>query len=285
MDTADLTLLQADLSRVIEDFLTISAQCAPSILISKAKFHFLLHLPMYIRRFGPPILFSTERFESFNHVFRLSAIFSNRQAPSRDTCHMFARQDDVKHVVSGGFWLDPHTQRWVQAGMDVRTYMDDHPEQRRLMGIPDLPSRQPGATHFPTRVVNGKREVVRPVEWQTTEAGKLSQSDVHQIQATEPFYCVDSVVTTDGDKVHPGGYTILQHSTTSEQWVGRVIEILSHRDSPYTASHIVVSRFEILPNLHPRLQVPCLREAVPEQRVVVSRNVGQIGLKSSSLIG
>lgn len=284
MDTADLTLLQADLSRVIEDFLTISAQCAPSILISKAKFHFLLHLPMYIRRFGPAILFSTERFESFNHVFRLSAIFSNRQAPSRDTCHIFARQDDVKHIATGGYWLDPNTQRWVQAGIHVRTYVNDHPEQRRLMGIPDLPSKQPGATHLPARVVNEKREIVPPVEWQTTEAGKLSRLDVHQIQATEPFYRVDSVTTVDGDNVHAGGYTILQHSTTSEQWVGRVIEILSHRDSPYTASHIVVSRFEILPNLHPRLQVPCLREAVPEQRVIIAPSVGQIGLWSTFLI-
>lgn len=234
-------LLQADLSRTIEDFLTISAQCAPSILISKAKFHFLLHLPMYIRRFGPPILFSTERFESFNHVFRLSAIFSNRQAPSRDTCHMFARQDDVKHVVTGGFWLDPNIQRWVQAGASVQSYMNDHLEQRRLMGIPDLLPKQPGATNLPARVVNGKREIIPPVQWQTTEAGKQSQSDVHQIQATELFYQVGSVVTVDGDKVCPGGYTILQPTTASEQWIGQVIEILSPCGTPYTISHIVVS--------------------------------------------
>ena len=233
---------------------------------------------MYIWRFGPAILFSTERFESFNHVFRLSAIFSNRQAPSRDSCNIFARQDDVKHIVTGGFWLDPNTQRWVQAGIEVRTFMNDHPEQRRLMGIPDLRLKEPGMTHLPTRVVNGKTEVIPPVEWQTTEAGKLSQLDVHHIQATELFYLVNSVVTVDGDKVHPGGYTISQCSTTSEQWVGQVVEILSHCNSPYAVSHIVVSQFEILPNLHPRLQVPCLREALPEQRVTVMPNVGRIAL-------
>jgi hypothetical protein len=55
-----LILSQANLSRVIDNFLTITAQCAPSILISKPKFHFLLHLPAYICRFGPAILFSTE---------------------------------------------------------------------------------------------------------------------------------------------------------------------------------------------------------------------------------
>ncbi|KAG1857244.1 hypothetical protein C8R48DRAFT_577601, partial [Suillus tomentosus] len=71
--------------------------------IMKAKFHFLLHLPAFIRCFGPVILFSTERFESFNHIFRLSSIYSNRQAPSCDTCHTFGGFDVVKHIVTGGF--------------------------------------------------------------------------------------------------------------------------------------------------------------------------------------
>ncbi|KAI0757486.1 hypothetical protein C8Q80DRAFT_1059519, partial [Daedaleopsis nitida] len=58
--------------------------------ISKSKLHFLVHLPFYIRRHGPAILFSTERYESFNHVFRLTSIYSNRQAPDRDSCNAFA---------------------------------------------------------------------------------------------------------------------------------------------------------------------------------------------------
>ncbi|KAG1832130.1 hypothetical protein EV424DRAFT_1275500, partial [Suillus variegatus] len=74
--------------------------------ISKPKFHFLIHLPAFIRRFGPAIIFSTERYESFNHVFRLSCIHSNRRAPSRDTCRLFTYQDIVKHVATGGYWYD-----------------------------------------------------------------------------------------------------------------------------------------------------------------------------------
>ncbi|KAI9569764.1 hypothetical protein HD554DRAFT_1997841, partial [Boletus coccyginus] len=74
--------------------------------LTKAKFHFLVHLPMFIRRFGPAILFLTERYESFNGVYRLSSVYSNRQAPSCDACHLFAEQDNVMHVVSGGTWHD-----------------------------------------------------------------------------------------------------------------------------------------------------------------------------------
>ncbi|KAI6017435.1 hypothetical protein EDC04DRAFT_2870103 [Pisolithus marmoratus] len=59
----------ACLSWTIEDFLNITCICAPSILISKPKFHFLVHLPTYIHRFGPALLFSMERYESFNHLF------------------------------------------------------------------------------------------------------------------------------------------------------------------------------------------------------------------------
>ncbi|KIK72209.1 hypothetical protein PAXRUDRAFT_65572, partial [Paxillus rubicundulus Ve08.2h10] len=54
----------ANLSWTIKDFLSKSAQCAPSILLTKAKFHFhfhfLLHLPMFIWCFGAAILFSTK---------------------------------------------------------------------------------------------------------------------------------------------------------------------------------------------------------------------------------
>ncbi|KAJ7875163.1 hypothetical protein B0H14DRAFT_2250966, partial [Mycena olivaceomarginata] len=44
----------------IDDFINITCKCSPSILISKPKFHFLLHLPFFVRRFGPAVLFSTE---------------------------------------------------------------------------------------------------------------------------------------------------------------------------------------------------------------------------------
>ncbi|KAI0704259.1 hypothetical protein BC835DRAFT_1237763, partial [Cytidiella melzeri] len=50
----------AHLSRTIQDLLNITAKCAPSILITKPKFQFLVHLPAYIHCFGPAILFSTE---------------------------------------------------------------------------------------------------------------------------------------------------------------------------------------------------------------------------------
>src|SRR5215472_14640478 len=116
--------------------LNTTVQCAPSILISKPKFHFLVHIPAYIRQFGPAIIFSTEHYESFNHVFRLASIYSNRKAPSRDTCQAFASQDIIKHIATGGYWFNLVARRWVQAGPAVHTYMEDSPDLIHLLGLP-----------------------------------------------------------------------------------------------------------------------------------------------------
>jgi hypothetical protein len=139
-----LIISQAELSRSIDDFLTVTAQCAPSILISKPKFHFLVHLPAYIRRFGPAILFSTERYESFNHVFRLVSIHSNRQAPSRDTCNAFAGYDRIKHIVFGGYWFDLSSKRWVRAGSSILEYVNQRPERARFLGLHSDVIKKPG---------------------------------------------------------------------------------------------------------------------------------------------
>ena len=71
----DLDVYLTQLRETIDEFLVITAQCVPSIMILKPKFHFLVHLPMHIRRFGPSILYSTERYESFNHIFHLGSIY------------------------------------------------------------------------------------------------------------------------------------------------------------------------------------------------------------------
>lgn len=139
---------QAELSRAIEDFLDITAECSPSILILKPKFHFLVHLPVYIRRFGPAILFSTERYESFNHVFRLTCVHSNRASPSRDSCQTFAAQDMIKHIASGGFWFSSARKKWVRAGSEILNYVIDHPECAQYLGLPRTKKKNPGACTF-----------------------------------------------------------------------------------------------------------------------------------------
>ncbi|KAH8978821.1 hypothetical protein EDB86DRAFT_2815391 [Lactarius hatsudake] len=140
----DLERYLASLTRTIDDFLNITAKCSPSILITKPKFHFLVHLPAFVRRFGPAILFSTERYESFNHVFRLSCIFSNRQAPSHDSCNAFAAQDRIKHITTGGYWIDAATETWKRAGHMILDHMSMRDDHRDWLGLPKGSNSKPG---------------------------------------------------------------------------------------------------------------------------------------------
>ncbi|KAJ7755637.1 hypothetical protein DFH07DRAFT_743068, partial [Mycena maculata] len=85
----DVKSYTAELDVCINNFINITCKCSPSILILKPKFHFLLHLPFFIQRFGPVVLFSTERYEAYNAVFRACSIFSNRLTQSRDIAWSF----------------------------------------------------------------------------------------------------------------------------------------------------------------------------------------------------
>ncbi|KAF8833805.1 hypothetical protein BDN67DRAFT_992780 [Paxillus ammoniavirescens] len=247
--------------------LLISAQCAPSILTTKAKFHFLLHLPMFIRQFGPAILFSTECYESFNHIFRLTSIYSNHQAPSQDTCQTFAEQDNVKHIITGGSWHDPTTKKWEKAGPGVLEYINEHPHQCKLLGIPDMTSGEVGATRLPTQVnEKGRREMVPTIEWQHTQA------------AYNLFHVVKSFVAREGDKISLGHHAILTH--TGSYHLSKVVEILTPIEE-HSASHVVFSFLDFLPEPYPHLRVPCgssssiylILELILLQDVICAANV------------
>ncbi|KAG1720472.1 hypothetical protein EDB19DRAFT_1917940 [Suillus lakei] len=244
----------ADLSWTINDFLSVSAKCTPSILIMKAKFHFLLHLPAFIWHFGPAILFSTEYFESFNHVFRLLSIYSNHQAPSHDTCHAFGGFDVVKHIVTGGFWCDPKTRKWVHAGGNIAAYMAAHPKQRRLIGLPTTTEKLIGSVCLLTH--QGAEGKIPPVEWCSTQSAALLPPGMHQFPAAQLFYKCDSVTAADHSSTLLGSHVIMRcnQACLDKLSIGKVVEILVPHQGRI-ATHVVICCLEFLPELHPQLSL------------------------------
>ncbi|KAJ7885666.1 hypothetical protein B0H14DRAFT_3431620 [Mycena olivaceomarginata] len=99
---AHIALLTAE----INHFLACAARWTTR-WFNKPKFHILLHLPAHIRRFGPAILFATEAFESFNAIIRAKSVHSNRHAPSRDIARAFAQGNRIRHLLSGGLFMQP----------------------------------------------------------------------------------------------------------------------------------------------------------------------------------
>ncbi|KAK0468709.1 hypothetical protein IW261DRAFT_1345875 [Armillaria novae-zelandiae] len=81
-----VTLLQDE----IDHFLMCMAQLTCH-WFNKPKFHIFAHLPEYIHRFGPAMLFTTEAFESFNTIICTKSVHSNQYAPSHDIACAFAQ--------------------------------------------------------------------------------------------------------------------------------------------------------------------------------------------------
>ncbi len=176
---------------------------SPGILLTKIKFHVIRHLIQHVRRFGPAVLFSTERYEAFNRVFRLCSIHSNRQAPSRDIANTFADMDRCRHIVTGGQWFDRTRNKWVQAGKEVLLHLSESILDAKLLVVFLEPRRVPGTvTLYSERV---QKENVRPGVWSQTSVGKrgLGSRDGLWLQGK-------SVTTSVGDSASCGDEVLVR---------------------------------------------------------------------------
>jgi hypothetical protein len=129
---------------LIDDFLHTLAKCSPRLLADKSKVHFLVHMPLYVKRFGPLVGFNTERYESFNSSFRQCSVLSNGHAPSRDIAHTFATFDQAKHIALGGFLFDHHSKKYTQGGSGVLEMCAHSPFISRIFGLNHHKVHAPG---------------------------------------------------------------------------------------------------------------------------------------------
>ncbi|KAI8824864.1 uncharacterized protein EV422DRAFT_516452 [Fimicolochytrium jonesii] len=119
-------LLNAVLSAVVEGDIR---------LLNHNKFHIILHILDCMRRLGPPMLYATEKFESFNAIMRNHSVHTNRHAPSKDIAVRFARYQTMRHLVSGGYY-------WSGASEGDRAEADGAMGQE---GAVEQGADQPGA--------------------------------------------------------------------------------------------------------------------------------------------
>lgn len=137
LDERVLTIFEKQLEHAITDFLAATALWSTQ-WFNKPKSHLFLHLPFYIRRFGPAILYATEGFKSYNFLIRLRSVHSNRHAPSADIAEAFSFLHAVRHLASSGYvFADAAEGRQTtarQAGQGVRRMVEDK-IFRHLMGM------------------------------------------------------------------------------------------------------------------------------------------------------
>ncbi|KAJ7869486.1 hypothetical protein B0H14DRAFT_3579897 [Mycena olivaceomarginata] len=125
--------LPEDLKVAVANVLDVFATIDPSKIITKIKYHLLVHADADVVRFGPLIGLATEGFESYNGVFRFCSILSNHLPPSRDIAIHLADQEGLKHRLTGGFWPSGADQKWTRAGSGVRDFLSEHPILRNSL--------------------------------------------------------------------------------------------------------------------------------------------------------
>lgn len=276
-----------DLTKTIDDFLSITAQCAPSIMIQKPKFHFLLHLPMYIRRFGPAITFSTERYESFNHVFRLCSIHSNKKAPSRDTCRWFGTHDIIKHISLGGYWFNSASRKWCRAGNRIMDHIKSDHKHAAYLGLNIPKEKQTYSVRLPPK---NNKESPSIVRWSRTRCASHAQGMSRPAKDCRFYQAISVKIENEDDvplntavivrienKVRRLIVSLLRFTYNDQLHVAKVCEILAllpQPQAPRLANHVLVQLFALLPNLHARLHVLCLE--LSERWVVIDPKVRSI---------
>lgn len=140
---------QDDVKVLIGNVLDAFGNIDPARIIVKEKLQVLIHVVDDIRRFGPPPRYSSETFECFNGVFRLSSVHSNHQAPSRDIALKMSWIDCVRHIATGGYWEDADGNL-VRAGDEVLAIFRESPLLQHHFGCTaQIPSAQPGHVTLP----------------------------------------------------------------------------------------------------------------------------------------
>ena len=179
-------------------------------MLNKPKFHLLFHIADHAKRFGPPMVFATEKFESYNHITRNVGFFTNRRAPSRDIARAFGNWNAMRHMISGGVWKG--NGEWVQAGERIREMFHDQTVQRIMCY-----TRR--CTKYPIRRLWNKltsRLVVH------TSAFQLCPDQVATL--CEPFLeneTYEQVSSNCGEMCKINGFVILENKA-----VGRIYEIV-----------------------------------------------------------
>ncbi|EPQ60241.1 hypothetical protein GLOTRDRAFT_112937 [Gloeophyllum trabeum ATCC 11539] len=257
---SDMETYLADVEILIENVLDIWALIDPARIIQKPKLHVLPHIIDDIRRFGPSLLFATEIFECWNAIFRLCSVLSNRQAPSHDIAATLADMERFKHQVSGGWWKGD-TGEYVQAGRNVREFLQRNKKLQRRLGWVDksLASLQPGSITLLPKAKQSKATWSEVLDISTlsslaepTPAGRLWQPS---------RYCI----SRSRDVCRPGSWVFYRMAQSDNVACGRIrnilvadSDVLSGPSDSYTAASIIIESFHISSVLHERLRMPVL---------------------------
>ncbi|KAJ7460141.1 hypothetical protein FB451DRAFT_1500376 [Mycena latifolia] len=243
----NLVEYRRDLKVAVANVLDTFAIIDPSKIISKIKYHLLVHIDDDVVQFGPLVGAITEGFESFNGVFRYCSILSNHLAPSRDIAIQLADQEGLKHRLTGGWWATTDG-KWEQAGPGVRHFLAEHPVLQKLVGWTErnvvnhgeiklmaLKRGEKERQNFPLKSTNA----ARALNYGLYPANSMWRKCIHVISKSLDECLVGSWVFAATNEEPPATKSgrisdILVNSTSSEVLIVlELFRVLSSRDEVY----------------------------------------------------
>ncbi|KAJ7480287.1 hypothetical protein B0H11DRAFT_2421034 [Mycena galericulata] len=238
--------------------LDIFAVIDPSKIVTKIKYHLLIHLDDDTVEFGPLLGVITKIFECFNGVFRFCSILSNHLARSRDIAIQLGDQEGLKHRLTGGWWNHGSSRDWCRAGPGVRHFMGKHPILQRLLGWTE---RKP--------LVHGMLFVIQRHGLKTS-FGFEGERVSYKLEATNAAHTLNfggysaksawfkcrHVISESLDQCFIGSWVFAESATDKNCTVsGCISEILQNVDS---VALVVLELFQVLSRRDKRYGMPIL---------------------------
>ncbi|KAJ7466179.1 hypothetical protein B0H11DRAFT_1733316 [Mycena galericulata] len=262
----DMDTYLADLQILIDNLLDAFATLDPNKILIKLKLHVLLHIVQDIRRRGPAVRFSTEVFECFNAIFRLCSVLSNHQAPSRDIAAKFADLDRVKHILSGGYWLQD--TEWLRAGKDVQRILRNTPIIQKHLGWAPPPFWTPGLIQSVAQKKQSKLSALTASETMLVGASNPCNIPINPAVAWAHGVHVAAVT---GDRCTVGSWALFRLDEVHffVPMIARISTILLPKGSKPAQGILVVSKYNVAEALHPHFHMPVLLPDTAASSVIV----------------
>lgn len=233
--------LKIAIANVLDDFSILY----PARIIRKSKLHILVHLEEDILAFGPLPGVTSERFESYNAVFRHSAVYSNRQHPSRDVAVDCAGHERVKQIMSGGYLKDEEVWRVPSSSLvGLTTGIQILKDQFTL----EKPLETPG--DFAVSAV-ARRSHRDPRD--DEEIRKVNNKDdfPNVFGTLGKTQSCEYVVSRKKDRCYQNSWVVARSSTLM---MGRVSRLFCQFGKPF----IVLDVFKLCKEMDPKMEMPLL---------------------------
>ncbi|KAJ7495328.1 hypothetical protein FB451DRAFT_1387366 [Mycena latifolia] len=254
----------ADVETAVSNVLDLFSMLDPTKILAKNKLHIMTHTKADILRHGPLLGVQTEAFEGYNAIFRFCSIFSNHLAPSRDIAHQLARQEGLKHRLTGGWWLAA-TGNWKRAGTAVRDFLSERPILQALLGWTSPALREQGSVKLqPLKRTKGVPTPPRK-QFKLSETDAAKAINIASYKIDSVWQRCINVVSKSRDICPVSSWVYVISPVTNTPTLGRINDIFTSESS----SIIILDVFRISDERHPVFNLPKLSRRQGEQTLLI----------------